>query len=265
MPQDNSSKLTVFITGATSGIGLSLARLFAQDKHNLFLVARDREKLVAVQNTLEKEFHISVGVAVGDLTDEVFRLSLPVLVSGQGYTVQCLVNNAGNGVEGPFHETSWEKEQNSLFLNALAPTHLSKIFLADLIKTKGSILNIASTASFMPGPFMSVYFATKAFIFSFSESLRLELQSYGVGVTVLLPGPTVSGFQKANNMEELSLGRYPSAETVALYGYKALQKNKAVAIHGFKNKLCYCAIKFVPRFVTRFFAFQYMRPRSSRQ
>lgn len=248
---DTHHKRVTLITGATSGIGLALARLFAKDNHHLFLVARDEKKLSELQNAFEREFGIAVGIAVGDLTDAVFRASFPSAVHTQGLVVECLVNNAGSGVKGEFRDTDWEKEENSFLLNALVPTHLSKIFLADLIETKGSILNVASTAAFLPGPHMAVYYASKAYLLSLSESLRMELEASSVRVTALLPGPTITGFQAANGMPVLSGTRYPQAKEVAEFGYRAWQKNKAIAIYGLRNKLVYILAKLLPRSVTR--------------
>ena len=248
---ETKTQSVVLITGATSGIGLALARLFARDKHDVFLVARDEEQLKAVQKDLSQTYGVTVYYACGDLADRHFVATLPALVHEKQLVVSCLVNNAGSGVQGAFAETDWEKEITSFELIAYAPTYLSKVFLSDLIQNQGKILNVISTSAYAPGNGMAVYSAGKAYLLSFSESLSLELASQGVTVTALVPGPTRTGFQSANGLGELPTWRFPSAEAVASFGYRALQKNKTVAIHGLRNRIIYLILKYTPRFIVR--------------
>ncbi len=249
--RDVQVQSVVLITGATSGIGLALAKLFAHDKHDVFLVARDEEKLRAVQTEISQAYGVTAYYACGDMTDRHFIAMLPALVHEKQLVVSCLVNNAGSGIQGAFSETDWEKEVTSFELIAYAPTYLSKVFLPDLIQNQGKILNVISTAAYAPGNNMAVYSAGKAYLLSLSESLSLELASRGVSVTALVPGPTRTGFQSANGLGELPSWRFPSAEAVALFGYRALQKNKTVAIHGLRNRLNYLVLKYTPRFIVR--------------
>lgn len=255
---DTSKSVTV-ITGATSGIGLALARLFAANGQALFLVARYGKRLAQLQQEWEATYGIAVRYAAGDLTKADFRESLPTLVRAAGYSVRCLVNNAGSGTYGSFAETKWAAEESSIILNALVPTHLSKLFLSDLRAHQGSILNIVSIAGFLPGPRMAVYYASKAYLLSLSESLRAELEAVGVRVTAVLPGPTATGFQTANSLSELPVGRYPSADDVAYFAFRSWQRNRAIAIYGFRNRIVYLGAKLLPRYITRRLMSWYMR------
>ncbi len=244
---DYSLKNVVLITGASSGIGWELAKLFAKEKHDLFLVARDEARLEELKKEIESTYGTRAFILAGDLTDQHFLTSLPGAVHERGLQVDCLVNNAGMGVAGAFGETDWQKEQQSILLNSLAPTYLTKAFLADLQETRGSILNVISMAAFFPGPHMAVYFATKAYLSSLSESLGMELQRKNVRVTAFYPGPTRTGFQKANNMNELSSRRYPTGEEIAKLGYAAWKKGKRRYLPGFFNKLAYWTSCLVPK------------------
>ena len=251
MHQSDPQSSLALITGASSGIGRELARLFARDRHHLFLVARDENGLLSLKSELEEQSGVIVTCCVGDLTDEDFLLSLPARVQETGVPLIYLVNNAGSGTKGDFRSTDWRKEQKSIRLNALVPTLLTKLFLSDLMANQGKVLFVCSTASFLPGPGMAVYYATKAYLLSLAESLRCELSSCGVSVTALLPGPTATGFQEANGLPPLSSGRYPSAAVVAALGYRALAQGQALALCGWKNRLTYFFAKFAPRSLTR--------------
>lgn len=250
----DSQKNVVLITGASSGIGLELAHCFARDQHDLFLVARDESRLREVQNELQKEWSIKVEIAAGDLTDKNFLYALPELVRNTGVRVKCLVNNAGSGFKGEFSKGNWEKEEASILLNILAPTYLTKMFLQDLEATRGSIINIASMAAFVPVRTMAVYGGTKAYLAGFSESLACALRDKNVRVLAVYPGPTRSGFQKANAMGELSRFRYPSAEKVARATYRAWKNGQTFFIPGFFNKAVYLVTKFFPRSFVRWYA-----------
>lgn len=241
------------ITGASSGIGRELARLFARDGHSLFLIARDNDNLFALKDELEQAHGIVVYCLAGDLTDEHFVATIPDHVAATALPLGFLVNNAGSGVKGSFLKTDWQREHHSLMLNSLAPTLLTKLLTPTLVKHQGSILFFASMASVLPGPGMAVYYATKAYLLSLAESLSCELAPLGVSVTTLLPGPTVSGFQSANGMNELSPARFPGAASVAHFGYQALMRRQAIAIPGWKNRIIYFLSTWVPRGMVRYF------------
>lgn len=260
MHQPHSKPSLVLITGASSGIGRELARLFARDRHHLFLIARDEKDLFSLKSELEEQPGVVATCCVGDLTDETFLRSLSDRVRATGVPLTHLINNAGMGAKGNFESTDWQQEEKSIYLNTLAPTLLTKLLLPDLIENHGRILFVCSTASFLPGPGMAVYYATKAYLLSLSESLRAELSSYGISVTALLPGPTATGFQEANGLPPLSSGRYLSAATVAALGYRALARGQALVLCGWKNRLMYFFAKFAPKSLTRtIFAWRFRR------
>lgn len=251
MPTSELKSSLVLITGASSGIGRELARLFAHDRYQLFLVARDGEALTTLAEELKQDWDIPVTCCAGDLTDTSFLNSLPSQVRAVEVPLTHLINNAGSGIQGNFTETNWEREEESLKLNTMVPTLLTKLLLPDLTQHQGKILFVCSTASFLPGPGMAVYYATKAYLLSLSESLRAEVASFGVSVTALLPGPTATGFQKANGLPPLSSPRFPNAHSVAQAGYQALARGQAIALCGWTNQLLYLFAKFAPRSLTR--------------
>jgi short-subunit dehydrogenase len=232
---------TVLITGASSGIGYELAKIFASNKYNLVLTARNITELNKLKEELEKNFNINVLVISKDLSVPGSSNDVFDEIKKAGIEIDYLVNNAGFGDFGFFYECNREKQEQMINLNITSLTQLTRLFLPAMIsKGKGKIMNVASTASFQPGPLMSVYYATKAYVLSFSEAIANELKGTGVTVTALCPGPTKSGFQKVANIEKSRLvkGRIiPTSEVVAMYGYKAMMKGKVVAIHGFTNKI----------------------------
>jgi hypothetical protein len=242
---------TALITGASSGIGLELAKIFASKGNNLVLVARNKSKLAELKAQIENQYKISVYVIAKDLSainsaKEVYEETV-----GQSTQIEYLVNNAGFGDFGFFHESNWNKQQEMLNVNITALTHLTRLYLPDMVKYgSGRIMNLGSTASFQPGPMMSVYYATKAYVLYFSEAINNEVRDKGVTVTALCPGPTESGFQEAavNTESRLVKGKkLPTAKEVAEYGYKAMMNGKAVAVPGFMNKLGAEAVRFFPR------------------
>jgi len=242
---------TALITGASNGIGLELAKIHASKGDNLVLVARSKDKLEALKLELETKYKISVHIIVKDLSlinavkevyDETTR---------QNIAVDYLINNAGFGLFGFFHETDWKKELQMINLNITALTTFCKLYLKDMVaRDDGKIMNVASTAAFQPGPTMAIYFATKAYVLHFSEAIGNEVKDKGVTVTALCPGPTESGFLAAAELEDSNLfkrGGIATSKQVAEYGYKAMMKGKAVAIQGFKNALMANAVRFAPR------------------
>lgn len=242
---------TVLITGATNGIGYELALLFAEKKYNLVLTARNKEKLLEMKLLIEKTHSSKCQIFAADLSNLTEVEALVKTIKDSGIQIDMLVNNAGFGDFGLFIETSWEKELRMINLNITALTYLTKQFAKDMAaRRKGRIMNLASTAAFMPGPLMSVYYATKAFVLSFSEALANELSDYGVTVTTLCPGPTESGFQAASAIENSRLvkGRtLPSSKQVAIYGYRAMMKGRRVAVEGLLNKIMVTSVRISPR------------------
>ena len=239
------------ITGASSGIGYELAKVFAKQKHNLILVARNSEKLERLSAELEAKYAIKAEVIPADLSLVGAAHQLFYAVQKRGLAVETLVNNAGLGDHGTFLSADLKRQMEMIQVNIVALTELTKLFLPAMTESKsGRILNVASTAAFQPGPLMSVYYATKAYVLFFSEGLAEELKNTGVTVTTLCPGPTTSGFQEAANMKNVALMttlKLPSSEDVAIYGYKALMRGKAVAVHGSVNHLMASTVGLMPR------------------
>lgn len=243
-------KNVALITGASSGIGLELAKIHASKEGDLILVARGTTKLQKLKEELEAKYQVSVlnipkDLSIPDSAQEVYDQ-----VAKEGIQVDYLINSAGFGDFGNYHETSWEKEEVMLNLNILALTQLTKLFGTDMVERKsGRIMNVSSTAAFQPGPLMAVYYATKHYVQAYSEALYEEWRSYGVSVTALCPGATASGFQSAADMEgsRLFQGKLPTSLEVAEFGYKAMMQGKIVAIHGKMNALMAQSIKFTPK------------------
>lgn len=224
------------ITGASGGIGLELAKEFAENGHNLIISARSRDKLEKLKEELEKEYKIKVEVFAADLSDENNRNRLYSYTKSNGLDVDILVNNAGFGDSNDFLHTPWERQKNMVELNISALIHLTHLYGNDMKdRGKGKILNLSSAASFSAGPYMSVYYASKGFVLSFSQALHEELKGSGVTVTALCPGPTVTGFEKSAGMENAKMFHVFGVETakaVAKCGYKGTMKGKAVVYHG---------------------------------
>jgi len=243
------------ITGASSGIGYELTKLFARDGYNLFLVARNQKQLTHMADELEETYSVSVKVLAKDLSAASAPEEIFTELQQESRGIDALVNNAGFAAYGLFAETDLEAELHMMQVNMVTLTHLTKLFLPGMLHNRtGKILNLASTAAFQPGPIMAVYYATKAYVLSFSEALANELQGTGVSVTALCPGPTASGFQKQAQMEDSKLfsGKIMDAQTVARIGYRGLMTNKTVVIPGLRNKLLVEGERFVPRkLVTR--------------
>lgn len=250
-PNQASNKKTALITGASGGIGLELTRVFASEGYNLVLVARSEEKLNEVKADLEKRASITAKVIAKDLADPASPQQIFDQLQDEGTQVDVLVNNAGFTVYGRFTETEAQKEQDLLQVNIIALTHLAKLFIPGMVERGwGKVLNLASVAAFMPGPLMACYYASKAYVLSFSEAIGKELEGTGVTVTALCPGPTESGFQARGNMEESKIvaGRkLPTARSVARSGYRALMKGQSVAFPDFSNWAVAASIRLTPR------------------
>lgn len=228
------------ITGASSGIGLELASIMAEKGHNLILVARREDRLLALKTKLEAQFNIKVMIAVIDLSIPSQAKVLYQYCIDQNLTVNCLVNNAGYGDYGLFDISKLEKYQNMLQLNIMALTDLTALFLDGMKKRKsGRILNVGSIAAFQPIPNFSVYAASKAYVMQFTEALNYELRGSGVTVTLLSPGVTETGFVARANMQNAAnaKGKLMDAYSVALQGYQAMMQGKLNVTPGWKNQL----------------------------
>lgn len=248
---ESDKKQTVLITGASSGIGLELAKLFAREGYDLIVVSRNEEELQKLAVLLSGQYGIQVWVFAEDLSVYNAAIELYSRIKLQGLNIDILVNNAGYADYGFFTDIGLEKDLKVINLNIIALTALTKLALSDMVyRHSGKILNIASTAAFQPGPLMAVYYATKAYVLSLSQGLSSELEGTGITITTLCPGPTKTGFQKKADMKGVRLveaGNLMSAEAVALAGYKGLMRGKSIVIPGFKNKLLVQSLRIAPR------------------
>lgn len=231
----------VLITGATSGIGYELAKLFAADGYHLVIVSRNQQKLEEKAVELEQG-GIRVIPIAKDLFDPEEAFALYADLQSQGIHIDVLVNDAGQGVYGEFEETDIDRELDIINLNISSLVVLTKLFLKDMIDKKaGKILNLASIASKTPGPWQAVYHGTKAFVLSFSEAIREELRDTGVTVTALMPGVTDTDFFHKADMESSKAVQDKAAMSdpadVAKDGYEALMAGKDKVISGIKNKV----------------------------
>ncbi|TMD23282.1 MAG: SDR family oxidoreductase [Chloroflexi bacterium] len=241
---------TALITGASGGIGYELALLCARDGFDCILVARSRDKLDELAARLESEFRVKTLVVARDLAKPTAVDEIYEEVSAASMSVDVLVNNAGFPVFGLFTQTDLRVELEMLQVNVVALTALTKLFLHSMVERRaGRILNLASTAAFEPGPLMAVYYASKAYVLSFSEALANELHGTGVTVTALAPGPTRTGFQKRGVMEDSRLvqGQIADARSVAAAGYRGMMSGKTIVIPGFTNKLIPWVVRVSPR------------------
>ncbi len=241
---------TVLITGASTGIGYELAHLFAEAGYRLVLIARNAQKLAEVAATLEQRYHAAVTVIPKDLSLPSSPDEIAAELARAGIAVDALVNNAGFGTHGRFAQADLAGELGMIQVNVTALAHLTRLMLPGMVaRRRGAILNVASTAAFQPGPLMAVYYASKAFVLSFSEALANELEASGVSVTALCPGPTKTEFQRRAGVTETRLmgGRSMDARTVALAGYRGMRAGARVVIPGARNRWLACAVKFLPR------------------
>jgi short-subunit dehydrogenase len=238
------------VTGASGGIGEELARILARHGYDLVLVARSADKLAALAERLELDHGIQVRAIAKDLARPDAAAEIHEWLAAEGLTVDVLVNNAGMGLLGKFAEIGIEGDVEMLRLNVEAPTLLTRLLLPSMLERgSGRILNLASTAGFQPGPLMAVYYATKAYLLSFSEALANEVAGTGVTVTALCPGPTETGFSSHAGSEESRLfkGATMDARTVAEAGYAALMAGKPVVIPGVRNRLLAFGVRLAPR------------------
>lgn len=238
------------VTGASSGIGAALARLFGARGHDLVLVARRRERLDELATEMRDRHRVQAAVITADLADPGARLGLWDEIERAGLGVEFLINNAGFATNGPFAALDLERELSMVEVNIKAVVHLTHLVLPSMLaRGSGRILNVASTAGFVAGPFMATYHASKAFVVSFTEALAHELGGTGVTATVVCPGPTTTEFADVAGVESTSMfsARLPHADSVARYSYEALLAGKTTAIHGLRNKLLARGGRLSPR------------------
>lgn len=241
---------TALVTGASSGFGFELARLLARDRYNLVMIARNRQKLEEAAAEISARYNVSAHVIAKDLAqpdapDQIFRE-----VQDAGIAIDVLVNNAGFAGYGDFSESDTQHLLQMMQVNIVALTHLTRLFLPHMVEQgSGRIINMASLAAFVPGPLMAVYYASKAYVLSFSEALENELAGTGVQVSVLCPGPTRTGFQERAQMEQSKLvaGDIMDVRTAARQVYRSVKKNQVVVVPGLSNKLFVFALRFLPR------------------
>jgi len=269
MSSISNHEKSALVTGASSGIGFELCRLLARDGYRLVLVARDRPRLEQAVEKLRSEFPqaalkwISTDLSEPQAADEIVRE-----LRKESIEIDVLVNNAGFGGYGPFFETAFEDELRMMQVNIISLMDLTKRLLPNMIhKKEGRIMNVASTAGFAPGPFMAVYYATKAFVLSLSEALSEELRGTGVTVTAFCPGATETGFQKRARVENTALfspWKVMDAGPVARTGYRGMMKGKTVVIPGLLNKLMVNSIRLGPRRIVSRFARNLQEKRNSK-
>lgn len=249
--RSSTGRPTALVTGASGGIGLALARILAREGYDLVLVARSLPELERIAGELSARYGMVADAIHADLTDPTAPRALFDDVARRGVTVEILVNNAGFGLAGRFDQTDGTRELAMIQVNVAALTELTKLFLPGMIQRgHGRIMNVASTAAFQPGPLMAVYYATKAYVLSFTQAVAEELRDTGVTLTALCPGPTYTGFANVANMQGTRLFNSPltmAATAVAEYGYRAMIRGDRVAIPGAFNRLGAFATRLAPR------------------
>ena len=250
----NKNMSYTIITGGTEGIGLELAKLFAAEKHNLIIASRNQNKLEEVKNELENQYEICVEIIQIDLSVDKSCEKIIRIVEEKNLTVDNLINNAGIGSFGFFNEAEEGAEEQLININIIALTNLTKYLLKKMIiRGNGGIMNVASTAAFVGGPKMAMYYSSKAYVLSLTEALHEEVKELGIRVSCLCPGPVKTSFQeKAGIRKSEKAKKYlMDAKAVAKEAYLGFLKGKAIIIPGYKNKLLVLGNKLIPRSVSR--------------
>jgi len=248
------AKGTTLVTGASSGLGERFALAVAAEGQDVILVARRLDRLEQLARTIREQHGVAAEVIASDLAASAAPAALIAEVAKRGLAIDTLINNAGFGARGAFAEIDRAEQARMIDLNCRALMELCHCVLPEMIaRRSGGILNVASTAAFQPGPWMSVYYATKAFVLSFSEGLHEEVKAHGVHVSALCPGPTRTEFADVADMADSELfKRFATApEAVVRDGLRALNANKAVEVSGAMNGLMAGAIRFAPRGLAR--------------
>lgn len=246
----SSRRKTALVTGASGGIGKGIAEAAARDGWHVVLTARKTQDIDAFADDWRRRYGVQVTALAQDLSLPGGADALFDAVQARGITIDCLVNNAGIGVFGEFIETSLDEELAMLRLNIEAPTVLAKRFLPQLVERGGQLLNIASIASFPPGPYLAAYYGSKAYLRSWSEGIAEELASRGVGVTAYCPGPVRTQFADRANAKRSSLfsgGHLPDGDEVGRAAWQACLQRRRLVVHGALNKLQVFAMRFTPR------------------
>lgn len=251
---------TALITGASGGLGLSFVNLFAKEGYDLVLVARNGERLEEIKKEIEEKYNVKAIVVAKDLCSPNGAQEVYDATKEAEIKIDVLVNNAGFGDFGEFYKSDINKQIRMVDLNCTALMHLCHLYLPDMIEQKrGNILNVDSIAAFQAGPLMSVYYATKAFVLSFSQALTRELKDMGVKVTALCPGPIRTNFDNAADLGESGLFKNLKVwdpDVVAKFGYKKMKKGKSLCICGFTNKIIVFANRLSPRSLVRNLVYQ---------
>lgn len=246
---------TALITGATGGLGEQFATLFAKDGIDLVLTGRNVEKLSAIAGRITEAYGVNVDEVVMDLGPDGSSEALYETLQKRGIQVDYLVNNAGFGHFGALVEMDWQREREQIGVNLIAPLRLTQLFAADMVKRGfGRILNVASIAAWTPGPYMNGYFATKAYVYSFSQAVQEELKGSGVTVTLLCPGPTTTGFEKNAKMKNSNMFKalkVLKADDVSRAGYRAMMKGKAICVPNWFYKFYKFLLRFTPESLNR--------------
>ncbi len=240
---------TALVTGAASGLGFEYSLLLAKDSYNLILVDINSVKLEETKKEIQETYNSKVTILVKDLSQ--YNIANEVYEEIKSIPIDILINNAGFGLFGTFSNTDWQRESAMLHLHIMTTTHLTKLLLKGMVKRGfGKILNMSSLAAFQPGPLMAIYYASKAYILSFSEAIANELKGTGVTVTVLCPGQTKTSFQEVVSQEtsENKIGfNIACPKQVAKYGYKAMLEGKTVVVPGNFNKFLSKLPRLMPR------------------
>jgi short-subunit dehydrogenase len=242
---------TALITGASSGIGKELARIHAENGGNLIIVARRGENLIELKNELEKKHNIQVTTLIKDLSIVGSAKEIYEEVKALNIQVDYLINNAGFGLRGKFHELDWARQQQMISLNMVSLTELMYLFLPEMIgRNEGKILNVSSTAAFFPGPLQAIYYATKSYVNFLSNAVDEELHDTNISISTLMPGATETEFAKTAGMDKSSMfAKTVSARSVAQAGYDGMLEGKLNIISGltFSQKTMVSMIPFIPK------------------
>ena len=235
---------TAVVTGGASGIGLEFVKLLISDNYKVFVVDNSKKNLSELSSKLKLKDIESIhqDLSKTDSPEKLYKIL-------KKENIDVLINNAGFGTFGKFYKTDWKKEKDMINLHVLNTTYLTKLFLQDMIKkNEGKILNIASVAAFQPGPLMSLYYATKAYILHFTEAISNEVKDKNISISVLCPGQTKTNFQKNVSSKRNKINfNTASPVKVAKYGYESLKKNVTISVPGFWNNLIVFLVRILPR------------------